>query len=177
MPESREEWGGRETWEMILWRPRSENKGKEVPQEPEQQFPCSPLWGPHQSSYQHCSPWRSPHQSRWVFPEGIEAHGEPVLDQVYLKDCSPWRTHIATDLSWRRCPMLEQNSLRKDRVAEMNCCELAVMPIPSPPCAAWGGWGGRELEMKEWRSAWGKKIVGGRCCYSFVFVFLLPNLF
>lgn len=69
-----------------------------------------------------------------------------------------------------------ENSLRKHRVTEMNCYKLTVMPIPHPPCSAWGG-GSNRVGKERMKISLGKKGVGGRYSYNVVLVFLFPNLF
>lgn len=41
-----------------------------------------PMQRPYQSRHPRCSQWMILHWSRWIFPEGTTAYGEPVLEQI-----------------------------------------------------------------------------------------------
>jgi len=61
---------------------RAEGEGGSVPGA-QAAIAVQPLDRLQRSRCPHCSPWRTPCWSGWMFPEGTESRGDPMLEQIY----------------------------------------------------------------------------------------------
>lgn len=91
----------------------------------------------------HCSLCRTPCRSRWMFPEGTVACGEPMLEQIF-----PTSTTVCGGPTLEQTEGLQpvgradtgagEQHVEKG-AAERICYRLTTTPHSPSPCAAWGG--------------------------------------
>lgn len=83
-------------------------------------------------------PWRSPRWSKWLYPEGTVAHGEPTLEQVYPGRLQPMERTLSG--AGPKC--------EEEGAAESTCYGLTTTAILHPPALLWVE-NVEELGMKE----------------------------
>ncbi|KAK4810820.1 hypothetical protein QYF61_008792 [Mycteria americana] len=103
---------------------------------PEQIFPAAhggPTLEQIDISQRNCGPLRT--HARADFPDRTAVHEEPTtLEQIFLMDCSPSRTHAGAE---ERC--------EKEGAAENDCYMLTITPHPSSLLCRLG----RERNLEE----------------------------